>query len=115
MKKAFSFSNVGVVASLGSLLLCCWFLWGNPYSESAASMDTILLLLVMLVAPAGLGLIGSLMSKGKLMFVALIWSLPYGLYMTVAKIPSLWNLFGVMLVLYLESGLGIRKREKQLQ
>lgn len=102
-------SYVGVCASLGSLLLCCWFLFGNPYSETAASRDTVLILLVMLAAPAVLGLIGSFTSRRKLMYAAFVWSLPYGLYVSVASIPSIWNLFGLMLIFYLISALQMRK------
>ncbi|MDR6553836.1 hypothetical protein [Paenibacillus qinlingensis] len=105
-----SISHLGVYASLGSMLLCCWFLFWNPYSEVVASRDTMLLLLVMLIAPAGVGLIGSFLKNRKLLIVAFIWSLPYGLYLALASLPSFWYLFGVTLLLYLAAALRMRPR-----
>ncbi|OAS17145.1 hypothetical protein [Paenibacillus oryzisoli] len=105
-----SISYVGVCASVGSLLLCYWFLFENPYLEIAARRDTVLILLAMLVAPAVLGLIASFTNRSRLMSGAFVWSLPYGLYLTVGTIPSIWNLFGLMLACYLIAAIQMRKR-----
>ncbi|OCT10975.1 hypothetical protein A8709_04530 [Paenibacillus pectinilyticus] len=104
-----TFSYLGAVASLGCMLLICWFLFWNPYSETAASRGTIGILLAMLLLPAMLGLIGSLTMKHRLIYIAFFWSLPYGLYFSVASLPSIWNLFIIVLALYLVSAIQIGK------
>jgi hypothetical protein len=41
--------------------------------------------------------------------IVFVWSLPYGLYLCVVLIPSVWNLFGVVLILYLISAMRMNK------
>ncbi|MDF2660854.1 MAG: hypothetical protein K0Q94_3645 [Paenibacillus sp.] len=43
------------------------------------------------------------------MIIVFVWSLPYGLYLTVAAVPSLFNLFGAVLLFYLVSALTMKK------
>lgn len=100
-----NFSLLGVVASVGCILLCVMFLFWNPYSRIQAGMDTVLILLIMLIFPAFLGIITSFLRNRILMYIVFAWSLPYCLYLSVASIPSIWNLFSVVLILYLVSAI----------
>ncbi|MEC0091116.1 hypothetical protein [Paenibacillus macquariensis] len=98
-----------VVASVGCIILCLVLLFWNPYSKTPARNDTILIISIMLILPACLGIIASLLRSAILMFIVLVWSLPYGLYLSLVVIPSLWNLFGVVLILYLVSAIRMRR------
>jgi hypothetical protein len=42
------------------------------------------------------------------MYIVFAWSLPLGLYLAVAKIPGLWNLFGVVLIAYFVSAMRMK-------
>ncbi|CAM4512727.1 hypothetical protein FHS16_003386 [Paenibacillus endophyticus] len=94
---------VGMAASAASILLSGMFLFANPYSEAPPKPDTIIIVVVMLITPACLALASALARRMALMTVAFVWSLPYGLYLTFAALPSMWSLFGVVLLLYLVS------------
>jgi hypothetical protein len=94
-------SVLGLVASLGCIILCAIFLFWNPYSSTPAERDTITIIVTMLVLPAIVGIVSSILNIRILMYIVLVWSVPYGLYLTVVSIPSIFNLFGVVLILYL--------------
>ena len=98
-----------VVASVGCIILCLLLLFWNPYSNTPAGHDTILIISIMLILSASLGIIASLLRSSILMSIVLVWSLPYGLYLSLGVIPSVWNLFGVVLILYLVSAIRMRK------
>lgn len=103
------YSLYGVIASIGCILLCAIFLYWNPYSRSAASNETVLITFFMLILPAFLGTINSFLGNRILMYIVLVWSMPYGLYVSIASIPSVWNLFMVVLILYLVSAIQMSK------
>jgi hypothetical protein len=65
--------------------------------------------LLMLILPAILGIFASLYRNAILMFIVTIWSLPYGLYLAVVRIPSIWNLFGCILIVYFITALRMRR------
>lgn len=95
------YSLFGLVASAGCIILCAILLFWNPYSNTPVSRGTFIIIFTMLIFPAGLGTITSFLKNRILMYIVFIWSLPYGLYLSVASIPSIWNLFSVVLILYL--------------
>lgn len=103
------YSLLGVVACVGCIILCVFFLFWNPYSRTLAGIDTALIFLIMLIFPAFLGIIASFLRNRILMYIVSAWSLPYGLYLSVASIPSIWNLFSVVLILYLVSAIKMSK------
>jgi hypothetical protein len=98
----------GIIASVGCIILSCILLFLNPYSSEPADYETVLIIVVMLIAPACVGIIASILRVRFLLIVALVWSLPYGLYLSVASIPSLWNLYSVVLILYLISAVKMK-------
>ncbi|AJY75150.1 hypothetical protein VN24_11875 [Paenibacillus beijingensis] len=98
-------SFFGAVASVGCIILCAIFLFWNPYSRTPAGTDTVLILFIMLIIPALLGIVVSFMANRILRYMVFVWSLPYGLYLSLASIPSVWNLFGAVLILYLVSAI----------
>jgi hypothetical protein len=103
------YSLLGVVSSVGCIILCAIFLFWNPYSRTLASKDMILIIFIMLICPAFIGIINSFLRNRILMHFVFVWSLPYGLYFSVASIPSIWNLFSVVLILYLVSAIRMSK------
>jgi hypothetical protein len=102
-------SVFGLAASLGCISLCAIFMFWNPYSSTPAGKDTIIIIFSMLVLPAILGIVTSFFNNRILMYIVLVWSVPYGLYLTVVSIPSIFNLFGVVLILYLFSASEMKK------
>jgi hypothetical protein len=96
-------SIFGLVASVGCIILCGIFLFWNPYSNTQVGNDTLKMIFTMLILPALLGIVTSFLKNRILMYIVFVWSLPYGLYLAVVSIPSVWNLFGVVLILYLIS------------
>jgi hypothetical protein len=103
------FSITGVVGSIGCLVLSVLFLFGNFYGNEPISKGTMILIILMLMLPAGAGLVAAIRKIPVLMIIVLIWSCPYGLYLTAVAIPSLWNFFGLILVLYLLSSIQMSK------
>ncbi len=102
-------SFLGLVASVGCIVLCCVFLFWNPYSSTPIGNDTLLIIIATLILPAFLGIVTSFRNNRTLMYIVFVWSIPYGLYLCVASIPSVWNLFGVVLFLYLISAKRMNK------
>lgn len=102
-------SSPGMIASVGCIVLSMILLFWNPYSDTQAGMDTIVILSIMVILPACLGVAASLFRLRVLMVVVFVWSLPYGIYLTVAAVPSLFNLFGAVLLFYLVSALTMKK------
>ncbi|BBH20683.1 hypothetical protein Back11_20280 [Paenibacillus baekrokdamisoli] len=96
-------SKIGLIASMGCIVLCVIFLFWNPYSSLPVNRSTILIVSIMLILPACLGILAAWFRIQSLMYVTLIWSIPYGLYLAIVSVPSLWNLFGIVLLLYFVS------------
>ncbi|MBD2869346.1 hypothetical protein [Paenibacillus arenilitoris] len=93
-------SLAGLAASIGCLALCAFLLFANPYTGETAGRDSLLIVGLAVGAPACLALAASLVRMRLLMLAALIWSTPYGLYLSLASVPSVWNLFLAVLLLY---------------
>ncbi|SFL11323.1 hypothetical protein SAMN03159341_103286 [Paenibacillus sp. 1_12] len=96
-------SLFGMIASVGCIVLCVILLFGNPYSNTPVSKGTFIIIVMMLILPACLGITAWFLRNRFLMYMVFVWSLPYGLYLSVASIPSIWNLLSVILILYLVS------------
>lgn len=94
------YSIGGLIASVGCIILCCIFLFWNPYSSTSAGADTVLIIFITIISPAILGIINSFIKNRFLMYIVFIWSLPYGLYLSIVSVPSIWNLFALILILY---------------
>lgn len=102
-------SLLGLVSAIGCLILCAIFLYANPYGSSDLTNETISIMYAMLIFPALIGVVASLFNNRIVMIIVCIWSLPYGLYISVASIPSIWNLFGVVLMLYVLSAVQMKR------
>jgi hypothetical protein len=102
-------SLLGLLAALGCLILCAIFLYANPYASSEVNNGTRSIMYAMLILPALTGVVASLFSYRIGMVIVFIWSLPYGLYIAIASIPSIWNLFGVVLLMYVLSVVQMKK------
>lgn len=94
-----------LIPSVGCIILCVILLFWNPYSKVASSNDTVVIILIMLILPACIGIVASFLRSRVLMYTVFVWSLPYGLYLSVASIPSVWNLFALVLILYFVSAI----------
>jgi hypothetical protein len=103
-------SVTGLVGSILCILLSCILLFWNPYSSNAVGRDAYTIIFIMLILPACCGAVGSIWRVRFLMGVVLIWSLPYGIYLSVASVPSLFNLYAVVLLLYAISIIMIGRR-----
>ncbi|MDQ0888770.1 putative effector of murein hydrolase LrgA (UPF0299 family) [Paenibacillus sp. V4I9] len=107
--------RIGVVSSIGTMILWIILVLLNPYIHERAENDVIINTLFTLFVPACVALLASTIKKPSLMFIAFVWSLPISLYMTMS--PSIFKLFGVTSFMYLISGIvtirEIRSRQKQ--
>ncbi|WP_213652161.1 hypothetical protein [Paenibacillus sp. J23TS9] len=102
-------SFLGLVASIGCIILSAVFLYWNPYSTTPPNIRTINVIYIMLILPAFVGIVTSFLKNRILMFIVFVWSLPFGLYLSIVSIPSIWNLFGAVLIVYLVSAIQMKK------
>jgi len=107
-------SILGLFASIGCIIICAVFLYWNPYSSTPPNSGTIKVFYSMLILPALVGIIASFLKNRILMCIVFIWSLPDGLYLSVARIPSIWNLFGIVLIVYIISAVQMKKTADSL-
>ncbi|SDX97118.1 hypothetical protein SAMN05444416_101134 [Thermoactinomyces sp. DSM 45892] len=84
---------MGVISSIITIMLSACFLLLTPNSK-----DTIIRVFSLVTFPTCLFLIASLIRRPLLMLLFLIWSIPIGIYLGVAVIPSIWNLFVISLL-----------------
>ncbi|NUU79225.1 hypothetical protein [Paenibacillus xylanilyticus] len=108
--------RIGIMSSMGSMILWVILILFNPYTHERAENDVIISTLFSLFIPACLAWLASIIQKPSLMFIAFFWSLPISLYMTMT--PSVFKWFGVTSIMYLISGIliirGIRSRLKRI-
>ncbi|CAH1191872.1 hypothetical protein PAECIP111891_00125 [Paenibacillus allorhizoplanae] len=103
---------IGLLASTGSMILWIIFALFNPYTHERVENDVLFITLITLFIPACVALLGSVIKRPSLMFIAFLWSLPISLY--TAMTPSMFKMFGLTSFMYLISGiLMIRKRRSQ--
>ncbi|WP_127532348.1 hypothetical protein [Paenibacillus kobensis] len=77
-----------------SVVLVCF----NPYSHVKLSASSITIVIVMLIVPSVLAAGACLIKHRGLLLAAIIWLLPYSLYLGLASIPTVWNLYLVSLL-----------------
>ncbi|WP_136603786.1 hypothetical protein [Paenibacillus dokdonensis] len=102
-------SICGLVASIVCIILSAVFLYWNPYSTTPPNIRMINVVYTMLILPALVGIAASFLKNRILMFIVFVWSFPYGLYLSIVSIPSIWNLFGAVLIVYLVSAIQMKK------
>lgn len=88
------------------------FLFFNPYSDQKASSSTIAIVGLMLLLPSGVMAISIWRGLRLLMAICLLWLAPYSLYLSMASIPSIWNLFFLIFLLQFAATLSLFSRKK---
>lgn len=91
---------LGTMAGLSSIALWVVLVFYNPYTPSASD-GLAATTLLMLVLPACLAIISSLIHKKYLMLMAFIWSLPLSLYL--AFTPGIFAWFFASCIAYFVS------------
>ena len=89
---------IGVMAGLFSIGLWIVLVFFNPYtvaSPGKAAVNTFM----MLVIPACLAIVASIMNKKYFLLIAFIWSLPISLYLALT--PGIFALFIAPCIAYL--------------
>ncbi|WP_138754938.1 hypothetical protein [Paenibacillus sinopodophylli] len=71
------------------------------------------MIVLMLILPAYLALVSAIVWRRLPMLITLIWSLPFGIYLALAAFPSIWSLFGVVLLLYLCSFIRMAQKKQR--
>ncbi len=97
-------SCVGLIASLGSLLLWLMFLFVNPYSTAEIGGVTYILALGM-CSLSVLGILACRKGRLSLMYLVFLGSLPAGLYFVLT--PGVFKWLGLFCMLYLASTIGM--------
>ncbi|MFX3632393.1 MAG: hypothetical protein ACE3L7_09495 [Candidatus Pristimantibacillus sp.] len=111
-KKSISYS-IGLLASIGSIILWILFAFLNPYTHEPVARDVLLNTLLTLCLPACLALLATIIRRARFMLIAFVWSLPISLY--TAMTPSIFKWFGLTCLLYLIAGLLMINKNKQRQ
>lgn len=82
-----------LLSSILTIVLCFIFLFKNPYSDPVISSTTMWIIFIMAVLPSIITIFSILLNKPRLMVNSFVWLIPSLLYIGVAQIPSVWNLF----------------------
>nr|WP_235661776.1 hypothetical protein [Bacillus mycoides] len=101
---------IGVVAAKSIFILSIVFLYFNPYSKQFLDKDLYITVFFMFLLPSFLAVIAAVARHKTFMIVCSIWLLPGTLYLSVAAIPSLWNLYIIFLIIYFLSIVWMKKR-----
>lgn len=101
---------IGVLAAISIFILSIIFLYFNPYSNQMLDKEVYITVFFILLLPSFLAVIAVLVRKPILMILCGAWLLPGTLYLSVAAIPTLWNLYIVFLMLYFISIVRMKKR-----
>ncbi|MGE6592899.1 hypothetical protein [Bacillus mycoides] len=91
---------IGGVAAIGTFILSIVFLYFNPYSNQMIDKEVYITVFFMFLLPSFLAVIAAVARKKTFMIACSIWLLPGTLYLGVATIPSIWNLYIVFLIFY---------------
>ncbi|CAN7444182.1 hypothetical protein [Paenibacillus sp. LjRoot56] len=94
---------IGLLASIGSMILWIIFALFNPYTHERVENDVLVITLFTLFIPACVALLATVIRRPSLMFIAFVWSLPISLY--TAMTPSMFKMFGITSVMYLIAGI----------
>lgn len=98
--------------SLLGIGLSFLFLFFNPYSEQAVSSSTKVIVVLMLTLPSAFMAISIWLGLRLLMAISLIWLAPYSFYISIASIPSIWNVFFLILLVQIVATLSFFRRKK---
>ncbi|MEK4736833.1 MULTISPECIES: hypothetical protein [Bacillus] len=91
---------IGGVATISIFILSIVFLYFNPYSKQILDKEVYITVFFMFLLPSFLAVIAAVARKKTFMIACSIWLLPGTLYLSVAVIPSLWNLYVIFLIIY---------------
>lgn len=105
---------LGIAGSGLGILLWIILIFFNPYSSDQTEPGTLSITFFMLCLPAIVGLLSLVFNRLKLLWVVFIWTLPFGLYL--AATPGIFNLYGIVLVIYLFAAIlgSIRKTNTKI-
>ncbi|MDH4423268.1 hypothetical protein QEZ44_17860 [Bacillus cereus] len=101
---------IGVLAAISIFILSIVFLYFNPYSNQMLDREVYITVFFILLLPSFLAVIAVLVRKPILMIFSGFWLLPGTLYLSVAAIPTLWNLYIIFLMIYFISVIRMKKR-----
>ncbi|MBJ8117858.1 MULTISPECIES: hypothetical protein [Bacillus] len=101
---------IGVVAAISIFILSIVFLYFNPYSKQILDKEVYITVFFMFLLPSFLAVIAAVARKKIFMIACSIWLLPGTLYLSVAAIPTLWNLYIIFLMIYFISIVWMKKR-----
>ena len=101
---------LGVVAAISIFILSIVFLYFNPYSNQILDKEVYITMFFIFLLPSFLAVIAAVARHKTFMIVCSIWLLPGTLYLSVAAIPSLWNLYIIFLIIYFLSIVWMKKR-----
>ncbi|MFC5469401.1 hypothetical protein ACFPPD_11775 [Cohnella suwonensis] len=94
---------LGLAAPIATVAISLLFLYANPYDSDPdlLSHTTQLSVYLLLIAPALAAVLAYAIRNRALKLTAFYWSLPAGLYLGLAGIPSYWTLLILSIFLYL--------------
>lgn len=90
---------LGIAGSLLGILLWIILIFFNPYGSEQTKPGTFYITFLMLCLPAIVAILTLVYNRLKLIWVVLIWTLPYGLFFSAT--PGIFNVYGIVLVIYL--------------
>lgn len=97
---------------LSSFIICILsfvFVFFNPYSQVNFLSSTAILVILFTIIPSIIAALSLLIGKFLLTMICCIFLTPMCLYLSVSSIPSIWNLYGVMLIILIISALMLKK------
>ncbi|SFA95232.1 hypothetical protein SAMN05216312_102467 [Cohnella sp. OV330] len=92
-----------LLAPAGTIALALMFMYANPYAEHGVSplnASTIAIAYLLLILPALAVAASIVLRSRRLKWLSFCASLPVGLYLGLAGVPSLWTLFLLFIGLY---------------
>lgn len=98
--------------SLLGIGLSFLLLFANPYSDQAASSSTQVIVLLMLIVPSAVMAISIWLGLRVFMAISWIWLAPYSFYLAMASIPSIWNVFFLILLVQFVATIVVPIRSK---
>ena len=110
MMKNYISIYIGGAAVISIFILSILFLYFNAYSNQVLDKKVYITVFFMFLLPSFLAIIAVVARKKTFMVVCCIWMLPGTLYLSVAAIPSLWNLYIIFLMIYFTSIVWMKKR-----
>ena len=102
---------LGVSAAVFSMVLWVVLVAFNPYADTGEG-ETVVNTFLMLVLPAVIAAVSSVMRKKLWLFAAFLWSLPLSLYLTGT--PGIFAFFGLTSLCYFVSFLLMFSSDKKL-